>query len=124
VLRGDQGNFQTILYAYAKKLKKSLGLTAVQGKVFDVSGKDSYQPGGPYAGKQQTNAFKSLSNPIAVFAGHDASRALGLGSTKLEDILPEWSDLPDEKKKVLNDWMVYFSKRYNIVGVVEGATNL
>jgi membrane-associated progesterone receptor component len=29
----------------------------------------------------------------------------------------------DEHKKVLNDWFTFFSKRYNIKGKVEGATN-
>jgi hypothetical protein len=59
-----------------------------------------------------------------VFAGQDASRALGLSSKDPEDVNPEWSDLPEDKKEVLNDWVTFFSKRYNIVGVVEGATNL
>jgi len=59
-----------------------------------------------------------------VFVGHDASRALALTSTKSEDVKPEWYDLEDDKKKVLEDWYTFFSKRYNIVGKVEGATNL
>lgn len=59
-----------------------------------------------------------------MFAGHDASRALGKSSKEPEDVVPDWYDLPDKEKGVLNDWMTYFSKRYNIVGVVEGATNL
>lgn len=58
-----------------------------------------------------------------VFAGKDASRALGMTSTKAEDVSPEWKDLPEDKKGVLNDWVKFFSNRYNIVGVVEGATN-
>lgn len=37
---------------------------------------------------------------------------------------PEWADLDDKEKGVLADWETFFSKRYNIVGVVEGATNL
>lgn len=32
--------------------------------------------------------------------------------------MPDWYDLPDEKKTVLNDWHKFFSKRYNIVGKV------
>jgi len=79
-----------------------------QGKVFDVTGNKAYQPGGSYH----------------VFAGHDASRALGMTSTKAEDVRPDWSDLPDDQKKVLDDWFTFFSKRYNIIGIVEGATNL
>lgn len=61
--------------------------------------------------------------PRPVFAGKDASRALGMTSTKLEDVKPEWKDLPDKEKGVLNDWIKFFSNRYNVVGVVEGATN-
>ena len=60
----------------------------------------------------------------AVFAGHDASRALGMMSTKAEDVRPEWDDLPESEKKTLNDWEIFYSKRYNIIGMVEGAKNL
>jgi len=59
-----------------------------------------------------------------VFAGHDASRALAKTSLKAEDVKPEWEDLPDSEKNTLNDWYTFFSKRYNIVGMVEGATNM
>ena len=62
--------------------------------------------------------------PFSVFAGRDASRALGKTSTKEEDVSPNWQDLDDKEKNVLNDWVTFFSKRYNIVGVVEGATNM
>ena len=59
----------------------------------------------------------------AVFAGKDASRALGKTSTKPEDVKAEWHDLQDKEKETLNDWVTFFSKRYNIVGVVQGAQN-
>ena len=65
-----------------------------------------------------------LTDGAIVFAGHDASRALGKTSTKAEDVSPDWQDLPDSEKNTLNDWFIFFSKRYNIVGVVEGATNM
>jgi membrane-associated progesterone receptor component len=58
-----------------------------------------------------------------VFAGHDASRALALTSTKVEDVRPDWEDLSDKEKGVLEDWNTFFSKRYNVIGWVEGATN-
>lgn len=61
---------------------------------------------------------------MAVFAGKDASRALGMTSTKVEDAVADWSTLDDDQKKTLNDWVTFFSKRYNVVGVVEGATNM
>jgi membrane-associated progesterone receptor component len=38
--------------------------------------------------------------------------------------VPEWSDLKDENQTVLSEWYTFFSKRYNIVGKVEGAINL
>ena len=59
-----------------------------------------------------------------VFAGKDASRALGKTSTKAEDVRPDWQDLEDKEKSTLNDWITFFSKRYNVVGKVEGATNM
>ncbi|KAI0102782.1 cytochrome b5-like heme/steroid binding domain-containing protein [Nemania sp. FL0031] len=78
------------------------------GKVYDVTGNKMYQTGGNYN----------------VFAGKDASRALAKSSTKPEDVQAEWKDLDEEKIGVLNDWITFFSKRYNIVGVVQGATNM
>ncbi|KAL2196453.1 cytochrome b5-like heme/steroid binding domain-containing protein [Corynascus similis CBS 632.67] len=80
---------------------------AIKGIVYDVTGNKAYQPGGAYH----------------VFAGKDASRALGKTSTKAEDVSPEWQDLPEKEKGTLNDWITFFSKRYNVVGKVEGATN-
>ncbi|KAJ2902698.1 hypothetical protein MKZ38_000208 [Zalerion maritima] len=81
---------------------------AIKGKVYDVTGNKAYQEGGSYH----------------VFAGKDASRALALSSKDEKDVKSEWSDLSPDKKKVLDDWITFFSKRYNIVGVVEGATNM
>ncbi|KAF4584111.1 cytochrome b5 [Ophiocordyceps camponoti-floridani] len=81
---------------------------AIKGKVYDVTGNKAYQPGGSYH----------------VFAGKDASRALAKSSTKAEDVSPEWKDLDDKEKGVLDDWITFFSKRYNVVGIVEGATNM
>lgn len=71
-------------------------------------------------------AASSTANVLCyiVFAGHDASRALGKTSTKPEDVRPDWSDLDDKEKGVLEDWLTFFSKRYNIVGMVQGASNL
>ncbi|SPN97295.1 probable DAP1 Damage response protein [Cephalotrichum gorgonifer] len=96
-----------------EELAKSNGVdgrpcyVGIKGIIFDVSGKDMYLPGGSYS----------------AFAGKDASRALGLMSTKAEDVRPDWYDLADKEKQTLNDWFTFFSKRYNIVGTVEGATN-
>ncbi|KAI1112136.1 cytochrome b5-like heme/steroid binding domain-containing protein [Nemania sp. NC0429] len=81
---------------------------AIKGRVYDVSGNKMYQAGGSYH----------------VFTGKDASRALAKTSTKPEDVQPEWRDLDEKEQRVLNDWITFFSKRYNIVGFVQGATNI
>lgn len=67
---------------------------------------------------------ETCANVSVAFAGKDASRALGKVSTNPEDVRPEWEDLTDKEKSTLADWVTFFSKRYNVVGVVEGATNL
>jgi hypothetical protein len=80
----------------------------------------------PFASRQTQTAVvnESLLTRCPVFAGKDASRALAQSSLKIEDCRPDWYDLSDENKKVLADWHTFFSKRYNIKGKVEGATNL
>jgi len=83
-------------------------LVAIKGTVFDVTRNEAYAPKGTYH----------------VFAGKDPSRALATSSLKPEDCVPEWHDLKDENKTVLSEWFTFFSKRYNIVGKVQGATNL
>ncbi|KAJ5113525.1 hypothetical protein N7456_002059 [Penicillium angulare] len=82
-------------------------LVAIKGVVFDVSRNAAYGSSGQYR----------------VFAGKDPSRALAKSSLKAEDCVPEWHDLEDKEKTVLDEWFTFFSKRYNIVGKVEGATN-
>lgn len=66
---------------------------------------------------------RAIADSSPVFAGKDASRALAKTSTKAEDVKPEWADLGEKEKSTLADWVTFFSKRYNVVGVVEGATN-
>ncbi|KAJ5813929.1 uncharacterized protein N7503_000679 [Penicillium pulvis] len=82
-------------------------LVAIKGVVFDVSRNAAYGSTGQYK----------------VFAGKDASRALARSSLKPEDCVPEWYDLEDKDKTTLDEWFTFFSKRYNIVGKVEGAKN-
>ncbi|KAI6134641.1 cytochrome b5 [Pisolithus croceorrhizus] len=53
-----------------------------------------------------------------IFAGKDGSKALGMSSLKPEDAVPDYSTLPENEMKVLDDWHSFFSKRYNIVGRV------
>ncbi|KAJ9607588.1 hypothetical protein H2200_007666 [Cladophialophora chaetospira] len=75
---------------------------AIKGTVFDVSKNNAYKEKGQYH----------------VFAGKDPSRGLAMSSLKPEDCVPEWSDLDDKYKTVLDEWYTFFSKRYNIVGKV------
>ena len=44
---------------------------------------------------------------MLVFAGKDASRGLAKSSVKLEDAVPEWHDLDNKEKGVLNDWVIF-----------------
>ncbi|CAO1633139.1 unnamed protein product [Parajaminaea phylloscopi] len=76
---------------------------AIKGLVFDVSAKrEMYAPGKGYH----------------IFAGKDGSKGLGSSSLKPEDAVADWSSLDDKQKKVLDDWVAYYTKRYNIVGKV------
>ncbi|CAG8546033.1 4634_t:CDS:2 [Paraglomus occultum] len=76
---------------------------AVKGTVFDVSSKrELYGPGGAYS----------------VFAGKDASRALGKSSTDPQDVVADVSTLDESQLEVLDKWYTFFSERYNIVGKV------
>jgi len=91
-----------------------------EGTIFDVSKKvDVY-------GKEKS---------YNLFAGKDASKALGMSSLKSEDAVSDYSTLPEDEMRVLEDWYSFFKcvghptlfshmsnpiprKRYNIVGRV------
>jgi len=76
---------------------------AIKGTIFDVSKKvDVYGRGKSYN----------------LFAGKDASKALGMSSLKPEDAVSDYSALPEGERKVLDDWYSFFEKRYNIAGKV------
>ena len=90
-----------------------------------MSNNKAYSPVGQYHGqllRKPELRPKKLTN--VVFAGKDASRALAQSSLKVEDVRPEWQDLPEKEKTVLEEWYTFFSKRYNIIGEVQGAANL
>lgn len=96
---------------------------AIKGTIFDVSKNAAYAPGGQYHGKHIPSPYIFSSNIMliywcTVFAGKDPSRALASSSLKVEDCRPDWEDLGDKEKKVLDEWFTFFSKRYNIVGKV------
>ncbi|XP_077238178.1 membrane-associated progesterone binding protein 2 [Tasmannia lanceolata] len=74
---------------------------AVKGRVFDVSaGKSFYGPGGAYC----------------MFAGKDASRALGKMSKNEEDVCGSLDGLSEKEMEVLNDWEKKFEAKYTVVG--------
>ncbi|KAG0347321.1 hypothetical protein BG004_007978 [Podila humilis] len=78
---------------------------AIKGTVFDVTAKRAmYGPGSGYS----------------CFAGKDASKALGKSSLKVEECVPDYSELTEKELKTLNDWYSFFEKRYPIVGKTEG----
>jgi predicted heme/steroid binding protein len=76
---------------------------AVKGTVFDVtSNRDMYVPGKGYS----------------VFAGKDASKALGKSSLDLKDCVSDYSDLNAEEMATLDKWHSFYAKKYPIVGTV------
>lgn len=96
-----------------KKLLKYDGIqdekiyVGIKGQIFDVTqNKKAYGPGTSYH----------------VFTGKDSSRALAKSSLSPEDnnssISYKIDDLTEDELRVLEDWYTFFSKRYNIVGVV------
>ena len=45
-----------------------------------------------------------------MFAGRDASKALGKSSMKPEDLSADYSELTEWELKVLDDWLAYYTK--------------
>ena len=45
-----------------------------------------------------------------MFAGRDASKALGKTSIKPEDLSADYSELTEWELKVLDDWLAYYTK--------------
>ncbi|KAH3688546.1 hypothetical protein WICPIJ_000467 [Wickerhamomyces pijperi] len=83
---------------------------AIKNHIFDVT-----------SNEQMYGDGKSYS----VFCGYDCSRALGLSSLKKQDIVDkcgQFDDYTERQWKVLNDWYLFFEKRYNIVGVLQDDT--
>ena len=64
------------------------------GTIFDVTRKgDMYGPGKSYN----------------IFAGKDGSKGLGKSSLKVEDAVPDYSDLTEDEIHVLDHWYDFFS---------------
>lgn len=80
--------------------KKPL-LMAIKGQIYDVSvSRMFYGPGGPYA----------------LFAGHDATRALALMSFDPKDLTSNVDGLRASELEVLQDWEYKFMEKYVKVG--------
>ncbi|TPX35508.1 hypothetical protein SmJEL517_g02116 [Synchytrium microbalum] len=81
---------------------------AIKGVVFDVTtARDMYKPGAGYH----------------VFAGKDASKALGMSSLKPEDCIADYSGLDAEDMDTLNKWEAHYRKKYTVVGRVSVSVN-
>ena len=77
---------------------------SIKGIVFDVTAsRETYTPPKGYS----------------VFAGRDASKALGKSSLKAEDCISDFSDLSDEELVTLNKWVEFFKKKYPVVGALK-----
>lgn len=77
---------------------------AVKGTVFDVTANRAmYEPGQGYS----------------VFAGKDASRALGKSSLKPEDCIPDTTGMDAEELETLDKWEAHYRKKYPVVGTVK-----
>ena len=76
---------------------------AIKGIVFDVTAsRETYTPPKGYS----------------VFAGKDASKALGKSSLQLEDCIADYSELNDEELATLDKWVDFFTKKYPVIGKV------
>lgn len=74
---------------------------AIKGIVFDVtSNRQQYTPPQGYS----------------VFAGKDASKALGKSSLKVEDCIADYAELNEEELQTLNKWVDFFTKKYPRIG--------
>lgn len=76
---------------------------AVDGNVYDVSSaRSAYGPGGSYS----------------LFAGHDASYALGTFSLEKENLDKPIDNLSASEREMLNDWKMKYEMKYDKVGTL------
>ncbi|EDP43947.1 hypothetical protein MGL_1344 [Malassezia globosa CBS 7966] len=55
-------------------------------------------------------AVKAPGKGYSIFAGKDASRALGMSSLKPEHAVSDYTTLTPQQMKVLDDWFEYYKK--------------
>lgn len=87
---------------------------AIKGYIYDVSSNASnYGPGRPYH----------------TFVGKDVSRLLGLNQLRLKPTDKPYTvenstwyidDFTEKEKLIVDKWVLFFRKRYRIVGVIVG----
>ena len=86
---------------------------ALKGKVFDVSSNEVYKEGGGYH----------------AFAGRDASVALAkmdFADHLMDPSKTHWSkngEIDEKQMKVLDEWVVFYEKRYKIIAKLEEPRN-
>ncbi|KAJ3160600.1 hypothetical protein HDU86_000358 [Geranomyces michiganensis] len=91
------------LRAYDGKNPDAPVYLAIKGIVFDVStNRSAYAPGASYS----------------VFAGRDASRALGKSSLKEADCVSNTDGMSEKELETLDQWLAFYKKRYPIVGKI------
>lgn len=95
--------------------------TCWAGRHFNMSFKPHERPS-PTTSWTMETVWLTDGFPTSAFAGKDATRALALMSTKKDDVVAGWEDLSEKEKGVLDGWVTYFSKRYNVVGVVDASS--
>ena len=62
-------------------------------------------------------------NSYNLFAGKDASKALGMSSLKPEDAVPDYSTLPENERKVLEEWFSLFKCVYRLATFLTPISN-
>ncbi|KAI6214807.1 hypothetical protein M3Y94_00311800 [Aphelenchoides besseyi] len=78
---------------------------AILGRVYNVEkGRKHYSEGGGYH----------------FFAGRDATRAFVTGDFTADGLIDEISDFGDQEMLSISDWVGFYDKEYELVGVVEG----
>jgi membrane-associated progesterone receptor component len=100
------------IYVAIKGLSLSLLVTlhadGYEGTIFDVSKKvDVYGKGKSYN----------------LFAGKDASKALGMSSLKPEDAVSDYSALPENERNVLEEWYLFFEYVYHLAILLAHMSN-
>ena len=77
---------------------------AIAGEVYDVS---------------SASRFYSMGSPYNVFAGHEYTRALALGSLDDEDMTSDVSSFTEVEMEALRERMLFYRSKYELVARLE-----